>query len=69
MDATMLGYSAILIRARKFLDEHGRDAISKAANNVRSFEERGDEEQAETWRRILEVLTDIQYPNGKSDGR
>ena len=55
----MLGID-IMLRARKFMDQHGQDAISKAANNARSYAERGDKWEAETWRRIEESIREMQ---------
>ena len=50
----------VLIRARRFLDEHGQDAVPKAADIARSYAERGDQWEAETWRRIEETIREMQ---------
>ncbi len=42
--------------ARQLLDLHGDKAIVVAAKKVRSFEEKGDRKEAETWRHIESAL-------------
>lgn len=38
--------------ARQLFEQHGAKAIAEAAQKAQSFEEAGDDEQAQTWRRI-----------------
>jgi hypothetical protein len=42
--------------ARQLFDAHGAKAIAEAAQKARAFEERGDQEQATTWRNIEKAL-------------
>jgi hypothetical protein len=63
----MLGFD-IVLRARKLLDEHGQDAISKAADNARACAARGNKWEAETWRRIGEAIKEIQDRDKKGNG-
>lgn len=42
--------------ARQLLDLHGNKAIVVAAKKARSFEEKGDLEEAATWRHIESAL-------------
>jgi hypothetical protein len=42
--------------ARQLFDAHGPNAIAEAAQKARSFEEKGDQEQASTWRNIEKAL-------------
>ena len=41
----------IIAYARQLLDAHGGKAEAEAAAKVRAFEEQGEVDQAETWRR------------------
>jgi len=38
--------------ARQLLEAHGDKALAEAAQKARSFEEKGNAEEAKTWRRI-----------------
>ncbi|HEY1361588.1 MAG TPA: hypothetical protein VGF60_05040 [Xanthobacteraceae bacterium] len=49
--------------ARRLLDAHGLKAISEAAQRAASFEQQGDEEQAQTWRRIEAALMQMRGPH------
>jgi hypothetical protein len=42
--------------ARQLMDLHGDQAIVVAARKARSFEEKGDLDEAETWRHIEAAL-------------
>jgi hypothetical protein len=42
--------------ARQLFDAHGPKAIAEAAQKARAFEEKGDQEQAATWRNIEKAL-------------
>ena len=52
----------IQTHARKLLEIHGTAAIAEAAQKARSFEQRGDAPQAETWRRIEAALLQLRGP-------
>lgn len=49
--------------ARKLRDAHGDKAALEAAQKAKSFDEQGDAEQAETWRRIETALLQMQGPH------
>ena len=49
--------------ARRLLEAHGFKAISEAAQKASTFEQQGDEEQAETWRRIEAALMQMRGPH------
>jgi len=49
--------------ARKLRDARGDLALADAAHKARGFEEQGDTEQAETWRRIEQALRLMQGPH------
>jgi hypothetical protein len=51
--------------ARRLLEAHGTKAIAEAAQKARAFEEQGDKEQAQTWRRIESALLLMRGPNEK----
>jgi len=53
----------IQTHARKLLETHGPKAILEAAQKARTFEEKGDREQAGTWRRIEAALLQLRGPN------
>ncbi len=38
--------------ARQLFEQHGPKAIAEAAQKAQSFEQAGDDEQAQTWRQI-----------------
>jgi hypothetical protein len=46
--------------ARKLRDARGDLALAHAAQRARAFEQQGDAEQAETWRRIEAALRQMQ---------
>lgn len=48
--------------ARRLRDARGELALALAAQKVRSFEQQGDAEQAQTWRRIEAALRQMQGP-------
>ena len=45
------------------MEAHGPKAIAEAAQKARSFEERGDAEQAKTWRDIEQALLLMRGPS------
>lgn len=45
--------------AKRLLEAHGGKAEAEAAAKVREFEEKNDEEQAETWRRIRAAISEM----------
>jgi hypothetical protein len=49
--------------ARRLMEAHGPKAIAEAAQKARSFEERGDAEQAKTWRDIEQALLLMRGPS------
>jgi len=49
--------------ARKLRDAHGDKAVLEAAQKAKSFEQQGDTEQAQTWRRIEAALLQMQGPH------
>jgi hypothetical protein len=42
--------------ARQLFEAHGPKAIAEAAQKATSFEQKGEREQAETWRNIEQAL-------------
>ena len=49
--------------ARRLLEAQGFKAIAEAAQKARSCEEQGDNEQAQTWRRIEAALMQMRGPH------
>ena len=49
--------------ARQLIEAHGSRAIVEAAQKARAFEEQGDKEQAQTWRRIEAALMQMRGPH------
>ena len=49
--------------ARRLLEAHGLKAISEAAQKASTFEQKGDAQQAETWRRIEAALIQMRGPH------
>jgi hypothetical protein len=49
--------------ARQLLEAQGFKAIAEAAQKARAFEEQGDSEQAQTWRRIEAALMQMRGPH------
>jgi hypothetical protein len=45
--------------AKRLLDAHGGKAEAEAAAKIREFEKAKDEEQAETWRKIRAVISEM----------
>jgi hypothetical protein len=52
----------IQAHARKLLETHGAKAIPEAAQKARAYEDKGDREQASTWRRIEQALLQLRGP-------
>jgi len=48
--------------ARQLWETSGAKAVAEAAQKVRTFEEKGDKEQVETWRRIEAALMQMKGP-------
>ena len=48
--------------ARQLWETSGAKAVAEAARKARTFEEKGDKEQAETWRRIEAALMQMKGP-------
>ena len=49
--------------ARQLLEAHGEMAVVEAAQKARSFEEKGQTEDAETWRSIDAALKMMRGPH------
>jgi hypothetical protein len=49
--------------ARRLLEAHGLQAIPEAAQKAATFEQQGDEQQAQTWRRIEAALMQMRGPH------
>jgi hypothetical protein len=49
--------------ARQLLDAHGEMAVVEAAQKARTFEEKGQTEEAETWRSIEAALKLMRGPH------
>jgi hypothetical protein len=50
----------ILRAARLHLERHGDEAVAKARDMVRNLKERGDNEAADTWLRIIVAIEVLQ---------
>jgi hypothetical protein len=48
--------------ARQLWETSGAKAVAEAAQKVLTFEQNGDKEQAETWRRIEAALVQMKGP-------
>jgi hypothetical protein len=48
--------------ARKLFQAHGPKAIAEAAQKAKSFEVKGDTQQAQDWRRIEDALKQMNGP-------
>jgi hypothetical protein len=53
----------IQAHARKLFEAHGAKAIAEAAQKARTFEERGDQQEASNWRRIEAALRQLRGPH------
>jgi len=51
--------------ARQLLEAHGAAAIAEAAQKASGLEERGESEQARTWRRVEAALKLMRGPHEK----
>ena len=49
--------------ARQLLEAHGEMAVVEAAQKARNFEEKGETEEAETWRHIEAALKQMRGPH------
>jgi hypothetical protein len=49
--------------ARPLFEAHGEMAVVEAAQKARSFEEKGETEEAETWRGIEAALKQMRGPH------
>lgn len=58
MDATKIDEFA-----RSLKEAHGAKALVEASQKAREFQEEGDTEQAETWRRVAAALQEMQGPH------
>jgi hypothetical protein len=61
--AMRMGELEINDYARQLLDAHGSRAIVEAAQKAYGYEEKGQTEEAETWRRIEAALKFMRGPN------
>jgi len=48
--------------ARHLYETQGAKAIAEAAQKAAAFESQGDREQAQVWRRVKAVLSEMQGP-------
>jgi hypothetical protein len=58
-----MGEMEIYDYARQLLEAHGEMAVVEAAQKARSFEEKGQTEEAETWRGIEAALKLMRGPH------
>ncbi len=49
--------------ARKLRDAHGDKAAAEAAQRAKAFEQQGNTQEAQTWRRIEAALHQMQGPH------
>jgi len=49
--------------ARQLLEAHGEKAVAEAAQKALACKERGDDEQAETWRHVEAALKLMRGPH------
>ncbi len=49
--------------ARQLFEAHGDKAIAEAAHKARSFEEKGNAEEAKTWRHVEAILKEMNGAN------
>jgi len=49
--------------ARQLIEAHGDKAVAEAAQKARSFEEKGNAEDAKTWRRIEAAIKLMRGPH------
>lgn len=49
--------------ARELKEAHGAKALQEAAQKAADYEKQGDNEQAETWRRIEAALKEMRGPH------
>jgi hypothetical protein len=49
--------------ARQLLDAHGAQAVVEAARKARDCAQQGENEQAETWRRVQAALKEMRGPH------
>ena len=62
MQATM-HEAEISAYARQLYEAHGARAAAEAAQKARAFEEKGDEDQSTTWRRVEAAIKLMRGPN------
>jgi hypothetical protein len=62
-DAMRMPETQVHDYARQFLEAHGDKAVAEVAQRACSCEEQGDNEQAETWRRIEKAMRLMRGPN------
>jgi hypothetical protein len=48
--------------ARHLYEAHGAKAIAEAAQKAAAFDSKGDKEQAQVWREVKAVLSEMQGP-------
>ena len=58
-----MGEMEIYDYARQLLEAHGEMAVVEAAQKARTFEEKGQTEEAETWRAIEAALKLMRGPH------
>jgi hypothetical protein len=63
MGGTTMQAMEIQEHAHKLRDAHGEKAAIEAAQKAKAYEQQGDTEQAQTWRRIEAALLQMQGPH------
>jgi hypothetical protein len=60
---TMMREAEIHGYARQLFDAHGARGAAEAAQKARAFEDKGDQDQSRTWRRIEAAIKLMRGPN------
>jgi hypothetical protein len=63
MGGTTMQAMEIQEHARKLRDAHGEKAAFEAAQKAKAYEQQGNPEQAQTWRRIEAALLQMRGPH------
>jgi hypothetical protein len=64
-DAMRMQEIDIFEYARQLLEAHGDKAVAEAAQKACALEKQGDNEEAETWRRVEAALKQMRGPHEK----
>jgi hypothetical protein len=60
---TRMGETDIRDYARQLLRAHGDKAVAEAASKAEALADKGDNEQAETWRRVAAAMKSLRGPH------